>query len=351
MVTPNHIAQSLLDAVNAATDETDRASLIEAIKVLAETEKLNAEAAKFREDTSNAKRMAREDVRRFTITVLAPSISALAVLLALGVQIYQVNKNSTLQREMNEASSLRETLKLAGSTKPSEVYAGALFLTSMLKSPNYGATARSISINLLAHTAEPKSFEALFGALAASTTIENFADLARLSKNLTNGLVDSRRRIEAQRTGKPEFSPQFNIRPEDLERAMNDEVRMVADGIIAFIRRTPRNDGQMLNLADANLSVQKLKNLNLSNSDISGASFEESEVDGADLSNIKAFDDSDWSNVEWWRAKAIGAELLEYLKTTYPFEPSLKYRTPQGFEPSKEEDFQRDLKRLSNANK
>jgi hypothetical protein len=347
MSASNSVTQSLLNAANATSDATEKASLIGAIKDLAEAEKLNAEAGKLREETSSVQRLAHQDARRFTITVLAPSISALAVVLALGVQVYQINKNSTLQREMNEGSSLRETLKLAGSTKATEALTGTLFLTSMLNSPSYGATARSISLNLLVHIADPTSFEALFSALAASTTLENFSDLSRLSRRLTDGLSDSRRKIADQEAEKPTTPSQGKISPKLLEASLNEEVRMVADSIIAFIRRTPRNGTQMLDLRGANLSTQDLRNLNLSNTDISGATFADSTVVGIDLSNVKTFDDSTWSGVEWWRAKNIGSELLEYLKKEYPFNSSSQYTTPQGFQPSNPEDFARDLQRLS----
>lgn len=204
-----------------------------------------------------------------------------------------------------------------------------------------------MSFTLLAQTPERSSFETLFGALAASTTVENFSDLSRLSRSLSEGLADTRSKIKDQQTGKS-TTPSFEkIPPEYLEEALNEEVRMVAASIIAFIRRTPRNDGQMLDLSGANLSTQDLKNLNLSNTDISDATFVGSTVMGIDLSNVKAFDDSDWSDVEWWRAKKIGSELLEYLKKEYPFNPSPQYMTPKGFQPSRPEDFARDLQRLS----
>lgn len=346
------LTEILAGAIEATTDATERASLAAAIKSLAESQKLDAEALKLKEDTANIQRLSKADARRFSLTVLAPSLSAIAVVLAVGVQVFQVNRNAEIQRELNEATTLRETLKLAASEKSSEAFAGSLFLTSMLSSVNYGSTVRSISLNILTHTAEAKGFQALFDAIQLTTTSETIRDLARLSEQLTGGLSEIRTYISDKASGKQTLMilPR-GIVPQQIESNLNEEVKIVGEGILAIVRKTPQSFVGPLQLQGSNLSSRDVSGMTFPSTDLTGASLASAIVDDADLSKVVSIQSSNWEGVEWWRLKAISSESLAYLTKTFPFSPETEYATKSAIKPMSSTDVEVQTKRLASSSK
>jgi hypothetical protein len=339
-------AQNLLDQASSSQDANTTAVLLTAMKTLAEGEKFQAEAVKLEREADNIERLKRSDNRRFTITVLAPSISAMAVVLALAVQVYQINENMVLQRETNDATNLREDLKLAASSNGNQAFAGSLALTSMLRSPTYGNAARAIAINVLTHSAEVKSFGIIFDEILNYTNWDNIRDLVRLSADLTSGLVDARGRVDDKNAGRPAKPSMVNLDPEIIAAALNDEVDIVAHGIIRYFRTHSRASVLAVDLDGINFSNQDLNGLNLSKAKIPNAILNQATVVGANLSDVIEFEGSEWSAVEWWKARFMSRSLLDYLKKQYPFSADVSYTKASGSMATDSAFYAHELARL-----
>lgn len=356
MTTPAELSQALLDTVTERKDHDTVDKIVGAVKTLAETEKLRLEGEKFRVEAANMARVASSANRRFFLTVLAPSLSALAVLLALGVQVRQVNQTATLQRETNDATNLREALKLVESKEPREALAGSLFLTSLLRSPNYGLTARAVVISVLANAPDKNTFIILLRALLATSSWNNLTDIVHVGRSID----DARYSLSHPTADVVPTLPTANGTVLDAESSD------VSDGLCQFLLDHTRPSNVRLDLQTVPLGYENLSGVNFSGANLThavfigatlrrtnlaGATVTSADLNNADLDEVVAFESSNWEGTAWWRAKTIGPKLLVYLKTRYPFSSTAAYyaATLSGDDPSTDEVYRQNVSRLEGA--
>jgi len=210
------IKQKLIDPT---LDTPDIHALEKASAIVAEAEKIESEIAA-------SIRAARSESLRFWIPILAPVISALALIGTLLFQIQQHNenlksqraadeKNANAQRLANEDAQWREVLTLAQGTEgPAGAYALTL-MQSFFDSDRYKKQAREVTVVLLAQTAEPNVFSDNFAALLERTDWDSF----RYLKNISRAQL-----------------AYFYQHKEDAERFDKQQKRITTGGLFSVIR-------------------------------------------------------------------------------------------------------------------
>jgi hypothetical protein len=295
-------------------------------RAAAEAEKLEYDGERVRLEAAGIRRAARSESRRFWVSVLAPLISALAVVAALWVQMYQINRNSGLQRESNDATSFRDAIKMIVSPDRDARVGGAMLLTVLLHSDTYGSTARQTSVGILSQPLDTDSFQIILRPFAAATNWDNVGDLVHITENLdradtqvTNQL-DALKNAHASRQVGSE-SPSSSSTIEQLEKDHNllEEELRYSGQVLARMVKQKRPASQPLDLSRAYLFAVDLEEADLHNTVLTGARFVSCKVDKADFSNAKWPADSGWSGTAWWRAKSVSPELFDYLKTEYAY--------------------------------
>jgi hypothetical protein len=112
---------------------------------------------------------------------------------------------------------------------------------------------------------------------------------------------------------------------EEILTAVRSQVALISRGISNFLQHNPRPDNFSLDLNYTGLLDAQFTGTDLHGANLTSALVMNCDLRDADLSRVTNFGGSIWFNSNWWRAKAISPELLDYLKKEYPFSASLVY--------------------------
>lgn len=349
-----------------------------------------AEAEKFEAEIAVVARSVNAESLRFWIPILAPLITALALIGTLVFQIQQFNQSYKLQKEaneenqrredrLNEDTQWREALTLAN-TKPNDGLGKVFSLTlikSFFDSEKYKKPAREIAAIQLGSIANPSIFSDNFAVLLERTDWSNFKDLTQISR--VQAAVYNRYAYEADKLENQQnqfkTSPSSPATPSSLYTSDDTfftrddaeaNVMTASKGLIQFLRDTrhgPLPADMQLDLSSCAIFSQDMTNMNfsganlkelwISRSNISGSNFSQANLDSAnifhtdvkdaDFSGVVEVRYSRWLETAWWRAKRISPDLLKYLKEKFPFSPQKEY---EGDKTKSVSEYQKEVKRL-----
>src|SRR5205085_5947376 len=170
-----------------------------------------AEAEKLEADIITSKRTVRSESLRFWIPILAPLITAAALIGTLIFQIQQSRKNTEFQiqqfkenaqsqRLANEDTQWREVLAHAKSTEGPESGFALTLIKSFFDSDRYKKQAREIAAVVLGGVQDPSTFNDNFTALLERTNWDNFKDITNIAR--TQVIIDQKVRQDADRLEK-----------------------------------------------------------------------------------------------------------------------------------------------------
>jgi uncharacterized protein YjbI with pentapeptide repeats len=340
-----------------------------------------AEVEKIESDIAASTRAARSESLRFWIPILAPVVSALALIGTLLFQVQQYKesvrsqraaeeKNAQAQRLANEDGQWREVLTLAKGTQGPEGAYALTLMQSFFDSDRYKRQAREVSVVLLSGIAEPNVFSDNFAALLERTDWDNFKHLKNISRAQLAYYYkyrkDSERLEDQQKRSKAEL-PVLYEDPSFLLNASGTNVVTASKGLVQFLRASlnsrPANieldlngcaiweqDVSNMDFNGANLEMLDMYNSNLSGANLSGAKLYRayigySNVKDADFSGVQA-SESNWGRTAWWRAKKISPDLLKHLQDKYKFSPEEEYRDDMTKDFS---EYQKEVERLTKS--
>lgn len=341
MIEPGDLKNKLAEPAMSPANLADLTNASAILKNLADAEKSRVEAA----EAQN-----KSEVLRFWIPVIAPSVTAFALVATLLLQMYQLHTNATSQRAAAEDAAWRETTRDLRVTTGPGVPIALHQLRSFLGSARYGRSARELGVTLLADLS-PEAFDILLPDVLRETDWSNVSDLARLARGLDHTWNAMAAKADASKTLVEKLQSQAATSSEsesrlqiaDEQRQKDDEfvsgvienLRMTSKGIADFIRMNSKSrpDGELdlkgadfldTNLSSLNLSRIDLTNGSLQNVDIHDSCICDTVLAGTTLSAAR-FDNSAWRNTAWWRAGKIDGPLLSYLVARFPFQPRAKY--------------------------
>lgn len=359
---------ALMNAARKAVEANDFPTAEKALagrKQLAETEKLERERD--------------ADGWKFWVTVLAPLITAAALIATLVVQGRQFaanmeiqnantriqNENSKLQRESKEDEQYREALKTIQRTDMLYGITGIPLIKSFLDSPRYQTQTREVVVGLLPGVRRKDHFESLFDAVASKTDWKNFSDLVKVSAGLErewargSDYISSVQKLPPERQPRPTFglvgrtegdrpaptSPISIEESEKLLRAIEGHQRITSGAIARFLRQ-PRPQGAVIDLTHASLWKADFSGVDLSGAILTGTAIIAVDLRAADLSRVTEFVDSRWANTAWWRAKAMSRELVNALHECCAFSRSEIYENDKT---KSRIEYENEVKRLRTA--
>lgn len=358
MIDTGEVERRLQDPAFQATTLPDLVHVSSVLKNLSEVEKQKMERVE-------AQR--KSEVLRFWIPILAPTISAFALVATLAVQINQFNKAAEKERSAAEDLAWREAIKnLSDKRDPVTLYHLRTFLTSK----KYGPNAKELGIVVLTNL-PPQAFDIFLQDIVPESDWGEFGAVIRLQRGLNRQWsqidddIDAAEATVADLTRKMVQVPVFGSRLPAAEEKRNEayaglydvmeNVRMTSRSMADFMRRNAstwpnRLDLSYTNFLEADLSNLPLTNAVLSNGmirrgDISGSCLCRMVVDRAELTPA-SFANSKWANTAWWRAHSISPMLLTYLEQNYPFDSKSSY---VGSRPTLEE-YRDSIDRLHRKN-
>jgi hypothetical protein len=317
----NELRAKLLNPELSSSEAAIIGQVITNFRTIAEAHKLDREAAKLNAEAENLARTAKADARRFQLTVLAPLITAIAVAAGLGVQVYQVDRNTKLQRDLNESVQFKDAIAMASSKDPLQSIAGSVLVKRMTHLEGYKNEGREIAIGVLSQPPAMDSFNLFFPTVRQSTDWKNYRDVVAVSQRLSEAYgieLDVLQALgEKNKNSKAPEDPQKTAH-EKLKDDISKQQDMVADLLAELIRNRPASfelDYTGAKIWNADLSKVSFRGLILENATI-GFSI----VDDADFAGVRDTDHINWQGTAWWRAKNIPPKMLAHLIADFPFD-------------------------------
>lgn len=342
--------------------DSDAATLQAVATVL----KYSIEAEKAQIETKNLSRGAATEAFRFYVPVIAPLISAVAVVGALVFQTAQFRETSRLQAQAveiqkqtvqlqanaGEDTAWREALKaLTQSPTVMSGVTGTTLLTTYMSSGTHVEEARSIALSLLGGLQFVDIFKPLFAkAMQVTPADKRLTVLADVSFRLRESYqtlsavaremhptppIDLPSLTDAKGMGFP--NPLF------ARNQVNRQLTLVCETLgntLKTVNVMPLPSETLgITLWDCDMASIDFKTLALVGADIQNVA-----LNDADLGKISTYDRSSWSNTAWWHARRIEASLLQYLAGNYPFSKKTTYTTSET-----QQDYDANLIRLRAA--
>jgi len=339
------------------------------------------EAAKLRK----LERKEKTETLRFYLPIVVPLLSAVAVFGALVFQAIQFKKSIEIQRETinvqkdtaaiqrsmteeqkrtAEDAAWREAVKTFNMANPNLVssHSNNAILKGFLKAGDHKEDARNLAVEILALTIDQDLFADLFHAVFDTSSAP--AEANDETWNTIQKTTEINRRLKTRffeyndvsnsMFGKTGPRPQWSIRtietnrgllklnPENVKYQLGIEIDMVSN-LLATYLRLPRSEArERVDLADSALSDCDVSGVNLRGAVLDYVYIYNVKLEDADLSEITKFTKSNWDNTAWWHAKSVGSELLNYLKTSYPYSK----KTYNGSITTSEDDYNQNISRL-----
>jgi hypothetical protein len=341
MLDPDGIRRLLKDMNPPVTTLSDLVSMSAIAKNLADADKSALDAL-------DAQR--KSEVLRFWIPVLAPTVTAFALIATLAIQMYQIRANAIAQESVAEDVAWRDATKNLTVASGAGIPIGLHQLRPFLKSLKYGRITRELIITLIAET-DSASFAIVLPDVLRDTTWTNFADITRLERGLdsawtraTNARRDAQVALDAitAETDRP-FGHTDRLRnaqqqlaaaqerQDDIVGNLGATARGIADFIRVMKQTRPNGDLDLRNagLLDADFSKLELYSVNLSDVilrrvDVSKSCICSTITVDAELSP-SSFAESVWTGTAWWRADEVSPALLNYLEHSYPYDSKVRY--------------------------
>jgi Pentapeptide repeats (8 copies) len=343
------IEKKALEQAMSATDLKDRAQALEIAKVASEKRKIMEETRKTRFDAdelSREKKFARTKHWAATVT---PLLAVFLTGAALVVQSWQFKASAALQTQANEESQWRDAIKNVSFKDPGATMVSAFGMHSFFDSPRYSIQARIVAATLLPHVDNSDGFDNIYFDLTDTADESNQAHIIAISKTLFNSQMDLYRvNVLTNRPTLLEFQTLKEMLGDDdppgfIQGDATSRRQAIAnawmldsasDGLndIWSVKKSaaPRatdlggvilenGDFGGLDFSDAVLQGGAFYNADFSGAKFTGAVFRRRLVsyailDGTDLSGVLDFAESKWERSNWWNAKCISQELLDYLE-------------------------------------
>jgi hypothetical protein len=317
-------------------------------------------------DLRSLGRTERTETLRFFVPIIAPLVSAIAVVAALVFQTFQFRANTKLQETTVEIQ--RDTARIqARAAEDAEwrqvattISTGASTLTGMtgtamllpfIKQGSHTEEARTLATYLLSNTIDYDGFSSLFKTLLDATPTSQRLGLSIHLAQMLNGAWSQAEEHKKSVVGPvnevlytlPDEKGQQVPNPYWISAQVNRQVTLVATAIADSLRSGMVTSDQQIDLSKCALWDTNWSGVKFPRSDISFSSFANTDLTDADLSRVFAFDRSYWPNTAWWRAKRIQPALLKYLRESFPFKAQNAYA---GSPPTKDE-YESQLARLT----
>jgi hypothetical protein len=355
------IKKSLLNKLHNVDlkDKEETESIINALKVISEAEKSSYEAEKTQKDLRHYEKDQKRELNKFFIGVIAPLVSAFALVFTLGFQFYQSNQNTRLQLEGAEATEWRALLGKLDSIKNSDLTIPTT-LKSFFDSKRYGKPSREMTSLLLPRVASEKVFQIIFPEFMKRTDWSNFKDLKNLFEGL-NEMYDEDQSVikrdsaaiksflirykagfiqkfRAMNGTDPDSSSLAEIEPPvevakslDAENHYSDErlkeIKDVGQAIADFLRKNQKDpSGNPLDLSNCFFSTVDLSGIDLTKANLQDTWFVSCDVKDCILDSLQ-FGTSYWVSTAWWRAKRMDSTTFETLNQSVPYNSSIAYYT------------------------
>jgi hypothetical protein len=187
----DEIKVKILDPAIAAADASGIERGISLWHAAAEAEKFESESEKVKLDEESVRRTARTESQRYWVSVLAPLVSAAAVVGALWVQVYQVNQNAALQREANQFTKWRDAVGNAHLPSAVSSLTSMTLIRSFLTPPRYQDKTREFAVSILGATTNLDGYRVLFPAVFPTpdwSSIREAVRLSQMQKRAWNGV-------------------------------------------------------------------------------------------------------------------------------------------------------------------
>jgi len=349
----DEIGKEALKKALSTQDEKERVEALGIAKTAAETRKMMKEMEKIECDVKEAFREYKFGRTKVWAATLTPLLAVALTGVALILQSQQFRATANVQIHANEESQWRDAVNKLSMKNPGETMVSAFAMHNFFDS-RHGEQARIIAATLLPHVDNPDGFDNVFFGILHATNTSNEGHILGIGKTLFNLQMDLYRLNVL--TNQPALLDFHTLRqmlgdddPPDFIRTNPASRRQAAvtawmlastsDGLrdlwgtkAAAPERTDLNGvvlerglfhglSEGLDFSDANLQNGALYHADFRDAKFVRAAFTRRLVshvmlDGADLSGVKEFEESKWEHANWWKAKCISKELVEYLEKT-----------------------------------
>src|ERR1700730_525036 len=352
-----------------ATDPNIQLRYLEIAKVLGERRKDISEAKKDEFEAQNAAIESRFVRTRFWASTVTPILALVVTGITFVVtvrtqskqfaftaatQAEQFQKTAEFQRDTNEDSQWKDALGKVSFKDSESALVGAFGMEGFGRNKRYQEQARSIAAASLPLVRNVAAFDQIVAVIENDSTNQNQSDLIEISE-MVSFAQRARHGIVHAAAGKGSRLPSFleydilsiDMDPTVMARMDPQGTKVAAwelDTVSHHLRTLWNNPQHKAEPSEQNLAAVVLENddfsgLNFSQADLSAAvlyraSFKNSTfraanfknvlvqdvlLDDADLSRVVSVDGSVWQGTtNWWDAKCVSPELLEYLVRTDP---------------------------------
>jgi len=278
----------------------------------------------------------RERLDRWKALYIMAAIAMAIFLLAFFV--YRAALESRERQLASEDAQWRETLK-AISSGPNQVdsLTAAILLRPFLQSSRYRNEALIASRLLMPQMNSYDAFEYLFNS-AYPTPNEHLDDVVEINRRVYTRYQEL---SQAKSSANPATGAAAQLLQSQLDEVVK-ELKLSGNTIGKGLRRLAL-DNTKLDLAGVFFYQSDLSGTSLDGAILDGAAFQDVDISGASLMDVKQFDTSNWYYTRWWVAKRMSPSLLLFLKSRYqPYSHSNPYK---GM-PSSESEYISNLQRL-----
>lgn len=343
------IEKKALEQAAAAQTQKERAEALEIAKAITETRKLMKETEKIELDAKEVSREYKFGRTQHWASMLTPLLAVALTAYTLYNQTQQFKETAKLQADGNEESEWRDAIKNLSMKDARTTLLGAFSMHGFFNSPHHANQARTIAATMLPHVDISDGFDNIFFDILDNTNTSNQVHIVAIGKTLFNLQLDLYHvNVLANRPAQLDFQtlremlgdddpPDFISKDSASRLEAGARAWMldsVSDGLSNLWMNNrvaaPRGldlggvvfeDSQFngLDFSNTNLQGGALFNADFKRANFAGATFTRKLVsnvtlDQADLSGVKNFEESKWENANWWKAKCISRELLEYLE-------------------------------------
>jgi uncharacterized protein YjbI with pentapeptide repeats len=342
------IEKKALEQAMSAADLKDRAQALEIAKTVTEKRKMMKETEKIGLDAREASVEFKFARTKYWAAAVTPILAVFLTGAALVVQSRQFSDSAKRQIDANEESQWRDAIKNVSFKDPGATLVSAFGMHSFFDSPRYSTQARTIAATLLPHVDNPDGFDNVFFDLLDTANTSNQGHVVAIAKTLFNSQLDLFRfnvlvnrptpvDFQALREMLGDDDPPDFVQTDSTSRRQAAASAWMLDSISDGLNNMWINKNAMpkgadlggivfergqfneLDFSDANLQGGALYHAEFKGANFAGAAFTRKLVsnvtlDGANLSRIEDFAESKWEYSNWWKAKCISKELLEYLE-------------------------------------
>ena len=347
---------SALAAAGEAKTFAERSTCAETLKNLAEA----------RNSAISTKFQRWRDLSSSAVPILALVVTGLTVILqtrqfhqTLTQQVQQFGITEKQQADAHEDTEWREALKTVSFADRRSSLVGAFAMQGFFNSPRYGYQAREIAGGLLANTANVSSFDEILTNMRDKTDRSNVTDMTALAQMLGFAQRAKYKTRDASSDATAPFLiedvDEIDPNPQDFEHNPDQQRKVAAweiDTVSQFLRQLWRDPNKNLSPKGLVLTGIVLENGNFDDLDFSksnlnfgilyNATFRNARFDhaylkdifvrhvnleGADFSGVNVVAGGRWEDTNWWSAKCVPQEMLDYLVRETKHSVSLKERT------------------------